>query len=285
MSLTKVNYIDNSTIITAKNLNDIQDNVIQNAELIKKAAPRNLLDNSDFTNPINQRLETSYTSSNTNWCYGIDRWLGVNDGIVTVENGYVNFKSVNGNEAILVQLIESNKIKNGKKYTLVCELSDGSIFSKIITASIDNYDGIDIGQNSAIFLGNDSNLNTLYFVGFQTMSTNGINIKNVSLYEGEYTADNLPTYQPNGYGAELAECQRYFLKVKKLMEGVNFRTNTQQYHFTYYFPTTMRVKPSITMVKYSDAYDIPFIVQEENSVYFVDTTDWAIAGFEASADL
>lgn len=34
MSLTKVNYIDNSTIITAKNLNDIQDNIIQNAELI-----------------------------------------------------------------------------------------------------------------------------------------------------------------------------------------------------------------------------------------------------------
>lgn len=28
MSLTKVNYIDNSTIITAQNLNDIQDNVI-----------------------------------------------------------------------------------------------------------------------------------------------------------------------------------------------------------------------------------------------------------------
>lgn len=34
MSLTKVNYIDNSTIITAQNLNDIQDNIIQNAELI-----------------------------------------------------------------------------------------------------------------------------------------------------------------------------------------------------------------------------------------------------------
>lgn len=32
MFLTKVNYIDNSTIITAKNLNDIQDNIIQNAE-------------------------------------------------------------------------------------------------------------------------------------------------------------------------------------------------------------------------------------------------------------
>ena len=29
MSLTKVNYIDNSTIITAQNLNDIQDNIIE----------------------------------------------------------------------------------------------------------------------------------------------------------------------------------------------------------------------------------------------------------------
>ena len=30
-----------------------------------------------------------------------------------------------------------------------------------------------------------------------------------ALYEGAYTADALPAYQPKGYAAELAECQRY----------------------------------------------------------------------------
>jgi hypothetical protein len=57
----------------------------------------------------------------------------------------VNFKSVNNAQAFWLQFIESNKIKNGKKYTLVCELLDGSIFSKIITASINNVDTADIG--------------------------------------------------------------------------------------------------------------------------------------------
>jgi hypothetical protein len=32
----------------------------------------------------------------------------------------------------------------------------------------------------------------------------------VALYEGSYTAENLPPYVPKGYAAELLECQRYY---------------------------------------------------------------------------
>jgi hypothetical protein len=35
-------------------------------------------------------------------------------------------------------------------------------------------------------------------------------VYNVALYEGSYTADTLPEYQPKGYAAELAECRRYY---------------------------------------------------------------------------
>ena len=48
MSLSKVNYIDNSTIITAKNLNDIQDNIIKLNKLEDKiiyGKGKNLLKN------------------------------------------------------------------------------------------------------------------------------------------------------------------------------------------------------------------------------------------------
>ena len=31
-----------------------------------------------------------------------------------------------------------------------------------------------------------------------------------ALYEGSYTADTLPAYQPKGYAEELVECQRYY---------------------------------------------------------------------------
>lgn len=35
-----------------------------------------------------------------------------------------------------------------------------------------------------------------------------------ALYEGEYTAETLPPYVPKGYAAELAECLRYYRKIK-----------------------------------------------------------------------
>lgn len=216
MSLNKVNYINNQTIIGADNLNAIQDEIIAIQQQISnfKLNPnvRNILDNSDFTNPVNQRGQTSYSSRDTD--YGIDRWFGGNDGIVTVENGYVNFKSVNNAQAFWLQFIESNKIENGKKYTLVCELLNGSIFSKIVTASINKVDTTDIGQNSIIYLGNDSNVSSLYFVGIGTTLINGVNIKNIALYEGEYTTNILPEYQPKGYSVELLECKRYFEKLE-----------------------------------------------------------------------
>ena len=34
-----------------------------------------------------------------------------------------------------------------------------------------------------------------------------------ALYEGSYTADDLPPYTPKGYAAELAECQRYYYRL------------------------------------------------------------------------
>lgn len=37
-----------------------------------------------------------------------------------------------------------------------------------------------------------------------------------ALYEGEYTAETLPEYQPKGYGAELAECKRYYQKFSRV---------------------------------------------------------------------
>ena len=56
MSLTKVNYIDNSTIITAQNLNDIQDNIIELNKLEDKiiyGKGKNLLKNTAKSKTIN----------------------------------------------------------------------------------------------------------------------------------------------------------------------------------------------------------------------------------------
>ena len=63
----------------------------------------------------------------------------------------------------------------------------------------------------------------------------GINSGNylwAALYEGEYTAETLPEYQPKGYGAELAECQRYFQR---------FRTEALRGTYCEDFRPTMRM--------------------------------------------
>lgn len=75
-------------------MNHIEDGIVAAADaqsLGGKAPeyylqPRNLLDNSDFTNPVNQRGKTSYTGS----VYTIDRWkLWTNATSLTINNGYI----------------------------------------------------------------------------------------------------------------------------------------------------------------------------------------------------
>ena len=153
--------------------------------------PRNLLDNSDFTNPINQRGQTNYTGSQ----YMIDRWrmweanhtLTINDGDITIS----------GN---MYQYVECKFIKN-KTYTLAAMKTDGTI----IVFSRNPYH--DFASNEfGLGLGYDSNL----IEGITVIMLQSGSYKWAALYEGEYTADNLPPYVPKGYAVELAECQRYF---------------------------------------------------------------------------
>lgn len=179
---------------------------------------RNLLDNSDFTNPVNQRGETSYSGIK----YTIDRWYS-NSGysVVTVNSDCVNIKSSNGNPVYLQQFIESGVIKSGRSYTVGCTLKDGSVHCMNGVASTDMVEAI-----RYIYV-NDENLGTIrfkydsyyncYMVVFSTDLANGIDVSNVALYEGEYTADTLPEYRPKGYGIEMVECMRYYQTVQTLV--------------------------------------------------------------------
>ena len=47
----------------------------------------NLLDNSDFRNPVNQRNSAYYTNGNE---YTIDRWKTQYNTNISIENGYIN---------------------------------------------------------------------------------------------------------------------------------------------------------------------------------------------------
>ena len=67
-----------------------------------------------------------------------------------------------------------------------------------------------------------------------------------ALYEGEYTAETLPPYVPKGYAAELAECLRYYRRIKgNAQTFAGYATGGVAYAF---IPLTqaMRISPTVT---------------------------------------
>lgn len=151
----------------------------------------NLLDNSDFRNPVNQRGQTSYTGNQ----YTIDRWRTYSVGAtVSVANGYVGI-----NDALMQYVLG---IDTTKIYTAAVARPDGSLSVTSGTFGA-GFGNVSIG----IRCGVSSNLARFLIEGAVFPQ-----IAWAALYEGEYTADTLPPYQPKGYGAELAECRRYFIR-------------------------------------------------------------------------
>ena len=192
---------------------------------VTKAAPRNLLDNSDFRNPVNQRGQTSYTET---WGYTIDRWYlssgdssGSIKATVTLTDGGLKFtpSSEAAARSALVQRLPQNVLRAGVDYTFVAKKSDGDYL----------FGGIDYNTASYGFW------QAALFIDTE------VTLEWAALYEGEYTAENLPEYQPKGYAVELAECQRYF-RLLKIGGAVNGN------YIGYRIPLSpaMRTNPSTT---------------------------------------
>ena len=140
---------------------------------------RNLLDNSDFRNPVNQRGKSSYTANG----YTIDRWFNQSDATTTVNSGSITVTGL-----IMQRLLSAAK---GGVYTLAVCNAGGDVMI------LDTH-GWD----------NDA---SCYYVEFG----NGEYVW-AALYEGEYTAETLPEYVPKGYAAELMECMRYYQTLPRL---------------------------------------------------------------------
>lgn len=157
------------------------------------AAPRNLLDNSDFRKPVNQRGQRSYTRNG----YTIDRWA-VRDGQLNIGDGFISVKN-----AYQLLQIDTNKV-----YTLAAKTAAGVV---CFAAKPNAGGGATLGNLQISMAVQNS------FVQVLLTNATGNPLGGAywaALYEGEYTAENLPDYQPKGYGAELAECRRYFYRYK-----------------------------------------------------------------------
>lgn len=172
---------------------------------VRKAAPRNLLDNSDFTNLVAQ---AGIGGDHGSVAYAADRWI--------LDSGTVSYAA-------------------GVGLTL-----NGTIRQKL--------EFLPTGETST-FVGMASGAASIsYADGAVTITSRGGVLKWAALYGGVYTETTKPEYQPKGYGAELLECQRYYIKFGSAISYPGYCYNTSICRMTVNVPTKMRVSyPSTSL--------------------------------------
>ena len=181
--------------------------------LLKKLAPRNLLDNSDFTNPVNQLGKTVYQMDSGST---LDKWFlkWSGDGSVTINDGYITlYRPVHS--TYLFQNIPLEKKLIGKTVTVATRIrGNGSLRALFQSVNMDENTYFDSADWTTVI-----HTFTVPSYDFASAEVNGVSINTsgdktvdcqwMALYEGEYTIDTLPAYQPKGYNVELLNCGGY----------------------------------------------------------------------------
>lgn len=186
------------------------------------SAVNNLLDNSDFSNPINQRGKTTYTGTG----YTIDRWRTW--GSAHSVDVSVGCAVVSGAIQQYVEHADANEV-----HTFAACDAAGNIY-------------LVSGQPSAapeipkLFMGVGSNGYT--HVGLRDGMWHW-----AVLYKGAYTLENLPERVSKGRAAELAECQRYFWKCDNtyFAEGAGYAFDATTFRASIVLPQEMRTTPTM----------------------------------------
>ena len=154
--------------------------------------PRNLLDNSDFRNPVNQRGQTDYTNNG----YTIDRWELYSGAVGVSSLGYITTSGQMYQKiAIPTDKVYTFAIENDAGIALVTGIPANGIHSATLGNALIKLATIDGYAEVVIEPSEGHNLAGAYWA---------------ALYEGSYTAETLPPYVPKGYAAELAECDLHY---------------------------------------------------------------------------
>lgn len=175
----------------------------------------NLLDNSDFRNPVNQRGQNAYKFDSG---YTIDRWKlhWSGDGNITIQDGYITLYRETYN-AYLFQFPEKVEKMVGKTYTVAAKVRYNGFIGWIDSTQRTHCDSVHSNDwvviTHTFTVGSATSDLGPAGVEIGTSANLSFDLQWIALYEGSYTADTLPPYTPKGYAAELAECQRYFIRV------------------------------------------------------------------------
>ena len=231
--------------------NEINDNYNKIDNSVKTAmqgrAAHNLLDNSNFADLVAQ---AGLNGAHGSTAYIADRWKSAS-ATATQQSGYTTLSTTEKTGRIAQQLPD---VLAGKTVTAAAKVSGSSIVycgvyynqnsvSKSVSISVSAPNGI--MMKSGTIPSDATDIEFRIYIAY-TDGGGSCDVYWAALYEGAYTEDTLPAYQPKGYAAELAECQRYYRR------GVQAVTIGKLYTaggiFSLYFPQ-MRIKPTINILE------------------------------------
>lgn len=197
--------------------------------------PYNHLDNSRFE--INQRGQAEYAATG----YVYDRWRFRSSGGGKVSKRAKGIRITAGTGGIcgVYQRMATKDFAErfdalaGKPVTIVAKISENTLDS-IFLLQLQDTNGTTTESTGAVSIASGSiaaqKTGLLFATGeMPTAMTNDglllvartssnassgyIDLEWIAVYEGTYTAETLPVYQPKGYAAELLECQRYLYAI------------------------------------------------------------------------
>ena len=215
-------------------------------KLVNSAVYPNLGTNTNFSNPINQRSAASYTGDSTS-PYCIDRWRISNGTTYTV--GTYTLSAANyanracgmwqSNEMGAHQLSIGDDVTvsiyaNGKLHTPTMKVIDRDLYDAFANVPA-SYDCDDFEIVLCTYAGD----NTMYNLGIYPKKPLTVNY--IKWEKGSVATP----YVPKGYGAELAECLRYFQRVHTDWR-IYPTLKDMLYRFSQSTLQVMRIKPTIS---------------------------------------
>lgn len=182
----------------------------------------NLLDNSDFVHPVAQ---AGVNGAHGATGYAVDRWMRTSGATVSqAADGLKIVSDKTSWTAGIQQRIEAKRFADVMTFAVrgvfpvACRLFvyigsgttnfgvayfQGDASERTLVLKLTKPDGLTGDEVANVYISPDT----------ESTGTAAV-VRWAALYEGEYTAETLPPYVPKGYAAELAECLRYYRKIK-----------------------------------------------------------------------
>lgn len=158
----------------------------------------NLLDNSDWTEPVNTRGQEVYRGLG----FSIDRWVVPNDtSALTLGDRYILIQNDHTSAAAnFTNRLRRGTLINGKTYTGVIYLADGTVISG---SGVCVEGGVSLTDTTKA-VSMKIATGTAYDSAILAVNPGkSARINYVALYKGEYGPDSLPAYVPRGYEIEM----------------------------------------------------------------------------------